>query len=82
MLLRGLPEAHCVRQGCVAVAIPAVDGGPLVQEVLDNLQVALTRSDVQRCASVVVAHTQVTPLVHTPRLPLVFWLNDEDRIMI
>ena len=73
MLLRGLPEAHCVRQGCVAVAIPAVDAGPVLQEVLDHLQVALARSDVQRCASVVVANTQVTPLIHTPRLTLVFW---------
>ena len=84
-LLRGLPEEHCVGQGCVAVAIPAVDGGPVLQEVLDHLQVALTRSDVQRCASVEVAQTQDTPLVHTPdkpRLPLVFWSNDEDRMMM
>lgn len=60
---RGSPEAHCVGQGRVAVAVSGMDGGAVAQQVLHHLEVALARRDVQRRAAVVVAQTQVAALV-------------------
>lgn len=56
------PEANGVAQGRVPVAILGVDGGPVVQEVLHHVQVALAGRDVQRRSAVVVLQTQVAAL--------------------
>lgn len=62
---RDSPETNGVAQGRVSVAIFGVDGGPVAQEIVHHVQVALAGRDVQRRSAVVVLQTQVAALGDT-----------------
>lgn len=57
-----LPVVNSVAQRRVTIAIFSIDSGTVTQKVVDCIQVALTGSNMQGCAAIVVFQTQVTAL--------------------